>query len=316
MKKTVLLSISAALLMASATQSEQNVSQLQDRNLSVPAVKTAQTNENAKKIEESYVFDRNKMMQEQIRKTRKDLNYKRLEKTGKEVLRLLEDAVLFTEENKIEDAKKNVEMALRKIEEVKKEFPDVKDIPVDIQGTFQDFPGKAHDVREALKTVKRLIDERKLYEARGLLDLVKSEMDLYVDSIPVKKMEDSLILANYYLQKNDAKTAKQALIQAKNSVFRNVIVVPIPLLMAEKYLKAALNTDKQEEKATLLKEAYDMLEKGKELGYFNKQKEKYKKMKQQIESEAKKIGLQLTSGMDNVKKILNEKVREALKLFE
>lgn len=272
----------------------------------------------SKSVQEGTVFDyvqqRNAQLQKKINEVRDILHFESLNKYAKRVQDLLEKAEAGLKSGeKEEKIAQYVSEAMEAIEKAKNEIPKANKLPLSLQGNFQDFPADAAEAKKYLKEAKSLIDKRDLRKARVILELTQSEMDILVEVFPMKQLEDTLILANHYLQKGDRKTAQTLIKKAKDLKRTITVVVPIPPMMAAQYIEVAKHTKDKEQKTLLLKKAYAMMLKGKELGYYTQ--ENFEKEKRELEAYAKDQGIDKEKIIPSASDMLKSKIRKAVEMF-
>jgi hypothetical protein len=233
----------------------------------------------------------------------------------KEALSSLEissKALQNLEENNKDEAKKNIELALGKLEVIltSKEVPKL--LPIENRLVVKNFVGGAKEVDIALKEVKRLIDNGRVQEAGELLISLQSELDITTISLPLATYPDALKLASKYLVENKIDEAKNVLKLAL-STFANVeMVIPIPLINTVELVSVA-STKAKENKSLALKyltSAHDELDKAEKLGYISKSTTTYKELHTLINGVEKEV-----KGPNKAEKLFNE-LGEKLKEFK
>jgi hypothetical protein len=233
----------------------------------------------------------------------------------KEALSSLEisaKALRNLEANKKDEAKKNIELALGKLEVIltSKEVPKL--LPIENRLVVKNFIGGAKEVDIALKEVKKLIDDGKIQEAGELLISLQSELDIRTISLPLATYPDALKLASKYLMEDKIDEAKDTLKLAL-STFANVqTIIPIPLVNSIELVAVASNKAKENKTLALkyLTSAHDELDKAEKLGYISKSTTTYKELHTLIEGVEKEV-----KGPNKAEKLFNE-LGEKLKEFK
>jgi len=233
----------------------------------------------------------------------------------KEALSSLEissKALQNLEENNKDEAKKNIELALGKLEVILTSKKVPKLLPIENRLVVKNFVGGAKEVDIALTEVKKLIDNGRVQEAGELLISLQSELDITTISLPLATYPDALKLASKYLVENKIDEAKNVLKLAL-STFANVeMVIPIPLINTVELVSVA-STKAKENKGLALKyltSAHDELDKAEKLGYISKSTTTYKELHTLINGVEKEV-----KGPNKAEKLFNE-LGEKLKEFK
>ena len=224
----------------------------------------------------------------------------------KEALSSLEiagKALQNLEANKKDEAKKNIELALGKLEVIltSKEVPKL--LPIENRLVVKNFIGGAKEVDMALKEVKTLLDNGKVQEAGELLISLQSELDIRTISLPLATYPDALKLASKYLIEDKMDEAKDTLKLAL-STFANVqTIIPIPLVNSIELVAVASKKAKENKTLALkyLASAHDELNKAEKLGYISKSTTTYKELHTLIEGVEKEV-----KGPNKAEKLFSE----------
>ena len=233
----------------------------------------------------------------------------------KEALSSLEisaKALKNLEENQKDKAKKNIELALGKLEVIltSKEVPKL--LPIENRFIVKNFIGGAKEVDIALKEVKKMMENGKIQEAGELLISLQSELDITTISLPLATYPDALKLASKYLMEDKIEEAKDTLKLAL-STFANVqTIIPIPLVNTVELVAVASSKAKENKDLALkyLTSAHNELEKAEKLGYISKSATSYKELHTLIEGVEKEV-----KGPNKAEKLFNE-LGEKLKEFK
>jgi ribosomal protein S20 len=233
----------------------------------------------------------------------------------KEALSSLEisaKALKNLEENKKDEAKKNIELALGKLEVILASKKVPKLLPIENRLVVKNFVGGAKEVDIALKEVKKLIESGKVQEAGELLISLQSELDISTISLPLATYPDALKLASKYLVESKIEEAKDTLKLAL-STFANVeTIIPIPLINTIELVAIASSKAKENKELALkyLNSAHDELDKAEKLGYLSKSTTTYKELHLLIKNVEKEV-----NGPNKAEKLFNE-LGEKLKEFK
>jgi len=229
-----------------------------------------------------------------------------------ESLKYAQSAVIDLEHMDAKKATEDLEKAIGKLEVIMAAKDAPKLLPINNVVRVQEFVGTAADVERTLKTVKALLDEGKVQEARALMIPLVSEIDITVVSLPLASYPDALKLAAKYVHDNKLDKAKEVLYIALSTFTEVTQVVPIPLLESTDLIAAASRIAK-EDKARALKyldAASDALDVAEKLGYVSESATTYKMLHEKIEEVKKEI-----KGKNKAEKLF-ESLAEKLKEFK
>jgi len=227
-------------------------------------------------------------------------------------LELTHKALINLNNNKIDKAKKNIELSLGKLDSILALKNSPKFLPIENQIVVKNFEGTADDVEKVLDTVKKLLSDGKVQEAGELLITLQSEIDVTVVSLPLVSYPDALKLANKYLLENKKEEAKKVLTLALNSFAQENHVVPIPLVNTVELVKVASTVAKENKDLALkyLTSAHDELKKAEKLGYISSSTTTYKALHKLIDGVEKEV-----KGPNKAEKLFKE-LTESLKEFK
>jgi ribonuclease HII len=236
-------------------------------------------------------------------------------KLVKEALTSLElsaKALKALDENKVDDAKKNIELALGKLESILAAKDTPKLLPIENRMLIKNFVGTAEDVDVALKTVTKLIDDGKIQEAGELLYSLQSEIDVTIISLPLVTYPDALKLASKYIIEKNPEKAKEVLTLALSTFSEVQQIIPIPLVNTVDLVAIASEIAKEDKEQALkhLALASDELDKAEKLGYVSKSTTTYKQLHQLIKDVEKEV-----KGPNKAEKLFKE-LSEKLKEFK
>ncbi len=227
-------------------------------------------------------------------------------------LKLSSKALAELEKNNPKEAKKDIELALGKLEAILSSEHAPKLLPIDNRILVKNFIGSAKDVKNAIKEVKELLDDGKVQTARELLNTLQSEIDITVVNLPLSSYPDALKLASKYILEEKPQKAKEVLKVALTTFAEISHVIPIPLINSVDLVNAASDIAKSNKEQALkyLQSASDELDKAEALGYVSKSTTTYKKLHQMIENIEKEI-----KGKNKAEKLFDE-LKEKLKDFK
>ena len=264
MKKTILSTLVSALLLSSVAVADEH------KNLTSKEVSAKATQIATKKAKDNKV----KLVQEAL-----------------ESLKLSAKAVDELNKNKVDEAKKSVELALGKLESILASEHTPKLLPIENQIVVKNFVGTADDVKRALAEVKTLLGLGKVQEAGELLISLQSELDITTVSLPLASYPDALKLASKYLLEKHPAKAKHVLEIALNTFAQDEQIIPIPLINAVELVSVASKIAKEDKEQALkhLAMAKDDLKKAELLGYISSSTTTYKQLDELIEKTEKEV---------------------------
>ncbi len=212
-------------------------------------------------------------------------------KEAVEAVVLTQKVLVDLDKNDTKSAIKDLEAATGKLEVALAAEHAPKFLPIDTAITAVEYLGDVKEIKRNIDTVKDLIDDGKIQEARKLLTTLQSEIDVTTVNLPVSSYPDALKLAAKYLHDNKPEQAKAVLVAALNTMVEETIVIPIPVLKADALIVAASKIAKEDKEQALkhLAQAKVELEKAKVLGYTSKSDVTYKALRKAIEKTEKEI---------------------------
>ncbi len=229
------------------------------------------------------------------------------------------DAVILTQKvlmdiskNKKEDAKKDIEKAIGKLEVVlaKKDAPMM--LPIDYSVNAVEFQADISTIQKTIKAIQNLLDDGKIQEARTLINTLQSEIDINTVNLPLASYPQALKLAASYLHDNKLTEAKDVLEMALSTLVHTTVVIPIPLVTADALIHDAQKIAKTDKQQALkhLEMAKDELKKAELLGYTSSSDISYKVLDDTIEKVEKEI-----KGKNKAEKLFEELMHK-LKSFK
>ncbi len=237
-----------------------------------------------KKPEKSKMTDQ--QMQENINDTMtKDFKVKIDEDTQKalDILKQTQEVIDEIAKDKKEEAKKKLANLIGELEILITKNPKVSLIPVNV----------SYEVRDAvvdIETAEALIEEaRKEFEAgyyqaaKKVLNTLSSEYVIKISFLPLATYPDAMKIAAKLLEEGKKDEAIAVLMNALYILAIQEIAIPLPVLRAEEFIKAAALavSEKKEEyietAVVLLENAEYQLQLAEVMGYGKKDKE-YKEL--------------------------------------
>ncbi len=222
---------------------------------------------------------------------KKQQNEVKIIKEAVEAVSLTQEALKALEKGKRDEAIKELENAIGKLEVVLAAPNAPALIPIDSSVEVVEFPGSVKDIEIALITVKALLKENKIQEARRVLNRLRSEIVLKTINLPLASYPAALKLAAKFLHENRVDEANNVLNQALLTFVEVDIITPIPLLKAQFLVEEAKKIAKKDKKKALeyLKEAKYSLKKAEALGYTSESDTTYKTLEEAIEKIEKEV---------------------------
>jgi len=227
-------------------------------------------------------------------------------------LKLAAKALNALNQNKPEEAKKDIELALGKLESILASEKAPKLLPIDSRIVVKNFAGTAEDVERTIEVVKDLLDKGRVQEAADLLITLQSEIDIIVVNLPLASYPDALKLASKYIIDNQIEKAKEVLRVALSTFTEVEYVIPIPIVNALELISTASQIAKTNKEQALkhLEYASEELKKAEKLGYISSSDVTYKQLQELIEKTEKEI-----KGPNKAEKLFKELI-EKLKDFK
>jgi len=215
----------------------------------------------------------------------------KLVKEAVKSLFLTQKVLVDIDKKDTKQAIKDLENAIGKLEVILANEKSPKLLPVDSKVTVVEYLGNLKKVKNDIKTVKTLIDDGKIQEARVLLNTLQSQINILTVSIPLASYPDALKLAAKYLHNQNLTGAKSVLVTALNTLVEEKVVLPLPILKAEGLIKAASLIAKSDKNQALkhLDQAKEELEIAKTLGYVSKSDTTYKMLDDAVNAVEKEI---------------------------
>ena len=227
-------------------------------------------------------------------------------------LKETEHALKALRENKASEALNALSTVIGKLEIIVARDPELKFVPVDVEVTSIDIVANEENIeeqiKEALEDVREFLDQGEVQKARRLLSSLASELVITTYSLPLATYPDAIKAIVPLIDKGKVEEAKQALVAVLDTlVVTNRIVIPLPVLRAEAFVKRAeklaqeLETSAIKSAESTTKEAEQSsapptkeLRLAEVLGYGMEEKQ-YDKLHEQIAAIEQKIGVKETT---------------------
>jgi len=240
-------------------------------------------------------------------------NQTKLVKEAIESLKLTSKALIDLDKKDIDSSKKDIESALGKLEVILSSKDAPKLLPIESSVKSVDFIGTKEDIKENIKSVKKLLDKGKVQEARVLLNALQSEIDITVVSLPLETYPDALKLAASYLHEGKVDKAKGVLEIALSTFDTVTHIIPLPLVKATALITDSEKFAKDGKKDIAIKYldvAKEQLDIAKELGYVSRSDTSYEILNKSIKDIQKEI-----KGENKATKLFKD-LKEKLKDFK
>jgi len=214
---------------------------------------------------------------------------------------------LLDKENK-EEVLKQIEQVLGKLEVLVAKDPTLQAVPVGVREEVVDFPGSIDDVEAAKSEIVALIKKGEVALARDIMLNLASELDIYITALPIGTYPVVIKAIVPLVEEGKFKEAKALVVEALETLIIEKVVIPLPILRAEKTIIKASEMTKDDDKANkeelsdLLAYAKEQLKLAQALGY-GKIETDYKELFEEIENIENKLkGEEGTKGIfENLK---------------
>ncbi|MHB9147749.1 MAG: YfdX family protein [Candidatus Amoebophilus sp.] len=200
-------------------------------------------------------------------------------------------AINFIQKKQNKEALEAIERATGKTDILVARYPKVALLPVEYKIEVIDVaPSKPIDIRNTIIAARAAFDNIDYPNARLLLYLLRSELDVKTYSLPLATYPDVLKDAVRLLEEHKDDEASTILINSLNTLVVINKVFPLPIINAEVMLKnAEAKHEKDRDTALrLLATAKQELQRARELGYVGKDPE-YASINKSIEDLEKRI---------------------------
>jgi tetratricopeptide (TPR) repeat protein len=219
-------------------------------------------------------------------------------KSQTKIIKEAVEAVMLTQKVLVDISKKDKNQAIKDIEKAigklevvlaKKDSPVM--LPIDSSISAYEFRAGSETIESGLKSVKKLLNDGKIQQARELLNTFQSEIDITTVNLPLASYPAALKLAASYLHDGKLNEAKDVLEMALSTLVTTKVIIPIPLVTADALIHDAKKIAKKDKKQALkhLEMAKEELRKAKLLGYTSDSDVTYKALDKAIEKVQKEI---------------------------
>jgi len=208
-----------------------------------------------------------------------------------DAVKLTHKVLKAIEENKRDEAVKNLEDAIGKLEVLMSNPKAPALIPLSSSVVVDSFAGDARDAENAVISSIALLEKKRVQDARILISTLKDEIDFITVNLPLSSYPSALKLAAKFLhEKKDAEAAK-VLATALNTFVEVDVVTPIGIIQAQELVNAAKSVAKKDKKAALshLETARKALARAEALGYTSESDTTYKMLRSDIDALEKEI---------------------------
>jgi hypothetical protein len=201
------------------------------------------------------------------------------------------EAINALKEKNLKKAKKLLKSATENFSIALKTDPKLDIVPFAQEINVHEFLGNSTMVQKALTLANTLILNYDTQSARAVMMPLQDEMIVTTDAIPMKLYPIATENALKALEDGKQKEALDILELSLNTIVSKVVLVPLPLLVAEDLVitASALDKVKKEDALGLLNLAQDELKKAVFLGYTKKYTSGYKDLDEEIEAIKKEI---------------------------
>jgi hypothetical protein len=201
------------------------------------------------------------------------------------------EAINALKEKNLKKAKKLLKSATENFSIALKTDPKLDIVPFAQEINVHEFLGNSAMVKKALTLANTLILNYDTQSARAVMMPLQDEMIVTTDAIPMKLYPIATENALKALEDGKQKEALDILELSLNTIVSKVVLVPLPLLVAEDLVitASALDKVKKEDALGLLNLAQDELKKAVFLGYTKKHTSVYKALDEEIEALKKEI---------------------------
>jgi len=192
---------------------------------------------------------------------------------------------------KKDEAIKNLEKAIGKIEVTLSDPKAPALLPIDGKVIVSQFVGTAYDVENAVITAEALLAKKRVQDARNIMLRLVDEVDFITVNLPLATYPNALKLAAKKLKEEKFQDAKAILVETLNTFVNAKAVTPIGILVAQDLIKAASKIAKDNKKLALshLAEAKIALKKSEALGYVSTSDTTYKMLNDEISKIEKEV---------------------------
>ena len=285
MKKIASIIVALALLAGCQQQNSTT-------NKSTDKMKTEQIHKNVKKPAKSAMTD--KQMQENVAanlqgevKQQQKADTTNI-KQALEILAETQKAVELIAKGKNKEAEDLLAKIVGQLEVLMAKDPKLALIPVDVNYETRDLIADIPAVYAAVESAQKAMDDGYYQLARQILNDLASEIVVKTTYLPLATYPDAIKLAVNLMSQGKKDEASAVLVNALNTLLVTDSHIPLPVLRAEEYIKAAAvameSKDENKEKTAVnyLENADYQLKLAEALGYGKRDKE-YKELADAID---------------------------------
>ena len=324
MKKGLFLSTALALILSSSVSAEalkDSVAKKEANVISKPTVvntKDAKSEEKKLNLKElkkakkdAIIFQKEANSDKAKRITNivnKEIKYQqgKMQKAPKEIalgLKYTTEALYLLYKNDTKKAQEALTKADKYFDTALKANPNLKLVPIAEDIHIVSIEAPLTEIKDIIKTSKKLLDEDRVQESKALLAPLSDEIDIETMSIPMELYPLATKTALAELKQDNKKAAFLTLEAAANTLVHTKVTIPLGLIIAQDYVIQASHIDKSKKKEALalLDIAKYELQKARLLGYTTKHDKSYKSLQDQIDAIQKEI-----KGKNKVEKLYSK----------
>jgi hypothetical protein len=186
-----------------------------------------------------------------------------------DAVRLTQEVLIALDGQKKDEAVKKLEKAIGKLEVVMSNPKAPALIPLSASVVVSEFPGSAYEVENAVITSIALLQNKRVQDARIIVQSLKDEIDFVTVNLPLASYPAALKLAAKFLHEDKIDEAKRVIATALNTFVEVDVITPIGILQAQELIAAAQAAAPGDKKLALahLAAAKAALRKAEALGY-------------------------------------------------
>ena len=188
-----------------------------------------------------------------------------------DAVRLTQEVLMTLSAKEVDKDKaiKTLEKAIGKLEVVMSNPKAPALIPLSSSVVVSEFPGTAYDVENAVITSIALLQNKRVQDARMIVQGLKDEIDLITINLPLASYPAALKLAAKYLHEDKVEEARRVIATALNTFVEVDVITPIGIIQAQELIVAAQMAAPKDKKLALahLAAAKAALKKAEALGY-------------------------------------------------
>ncbi len=227
-----------------------------------------------------------KMSKEEMQKNltenvKNDFEIKENENT-KQALQILnetQNVLNYIAKNKDKKAKEELAKLIGELEIMITKDPQLALVPVNVSYEVNDAVIDIPAAKAITKAAQEEMDKGYYQTAKEIMNTLTSELKIKTAYLPFATYPDAMRLAAALLEKGKKQEAAAILVQALNTLVVQEVKLPLPVLRAEEYIKAAAiamagdEKDKKEVAILFLDNAEYQLDLAEAMGYGKKDKE-------------------------------------------